>query len=544
MKKFSLSKERFSFFKILCLFISIFAVSACGGGDKKPSQSTVKVNKKSVGGADSKITIQAASTDGSISTQNISFSPNVTTACDSKWVIRILGIHRSRQLLPTLMHSASCKTANGTTKMFTSLTVKEGQAQSGMIIESILDASGKMVPKGSARKFEECLEMNGIAVSSDCSVVGALCRRDGNPSISGGFTKDMVAAIPDTNKRFRDWISQTNRSKFNDEQWLYDWANGDISKKPSMYVANKAIGNWELGKQDLVYSNEQNSYGLSLEASAGTHDGDSFLVVNRSDFSIDTKRGWLWACGAGHTLQNHATFNSATGKYAAICLTDLGSTLGKSDGYGGLWVKVEGNKSNGFLSIPVSKQNYAGGVTGILPLKDGGFLGVFAGTEATSPKQEFRDKGPTTKIGIARFDTVGKLVGNINWVVKDDDWFYSYPQLASLGNDKYLLGYAKMVRLSKRNELGIHAYGDAIRLPDSFHVIEIDQNGKKLTPEQTVKYGWGEQDRMVSLEDGKVAWAYIPKAQYSTETSGKKATLPKCDVNEISLNVYTNKSMK
>lgn len=387
--------------------------------------------------------------------------------------------------------------------------------------------------------------MHGIAARSDCSVVGALCRRDGNASKTARFTKDMVAAIPDANKRFKNWITQPGyKDNVNDEEWLYDWADGDISKKPNMYVANKAIGNWELGKQDLVYSNTQNSYGLSLEAAVGKHDGDSFLVVDRANFTINTKRGWMWACGAGHTLANHAVFNPASGKYGAICSTDLGTNsgadTGKSGGYGGLWVKVEkSGKGKGFLSIPVIKQNYAGGATGILPLADGGFLGVFAGAKATSPKQEYRDKGPTTAIGIARFDAEGNIVGDINWVVKDKDWFYSYPKLADLGNGKYLLGYAKMVRLSKRNALGSNVYGDAIRLPDSFHVMEIDASGKPLTKVQTVKHGWGEQDNMVTLEKGKVAWSYIPKAQYTTEAAGKKAKLPACRVNEVAINVYT-----
>lgn len=309
-----------------------------------------------------------------------------------------------------------------------------------------------------------------------------------------------------------------------------------------MYVSDKAIGNWEFGKQDLVYSDSQDSYGLSLEASVGFHDGDSFLVVKRSDFSIDTKRGWRWACGAGHTLFNHASFNPASGKYAAICGTDLGVTKDKKGGYGGLWVKVEGNKSQGFLSTAKHKYDYSGTVTGLLPLDDGGFLGVFSGLPATSKNQEFKRSGPTTKVGIARFDTEGKIVGSINWLVEDSDWFYSYPKLADLGDGKYLMGYAKMERLSNKDKI---SFGDAIRLPESFYVVEIDKDGRKLTAEQTVKYGWGEQDNMVSLGKGKVAWAYIPKAQFTpNSTDVSDQNLPGCNLNEISLNIYTSSEPK
>lgn len=535
MRNIVFRKIVFNVLKAMFAVAHVLLMTACGGKDNTDPDTS---NSQTANSKEVSITLAKASENSSVASQEITLPTNVTTACDSKWMVRILGIHRHRQLLPTLMHGASCKTPSGTRKMFTSLTVKEGKKTSGLVIESELDEStGYLKPTGVARRFDECIEMNGIAASSDCSVVGALCRRDGSDSKDQPFTKDMVASIPNANKRFRDWITQAKRSNLNDEEWLYDWADGQISKKPEMYVANKAIGNWEFGKQDLVYSDAQNSYGLSLEASVGVHDGDSFLVVERDTFSINPKRGWLWACGAGHTMFNHAAFNPATGKYAAICTTDLGSTADKKGGYGGLWVKVEGNKSQGFLSIPKKKMDFAGGVTGMLPLDDGGFLAAFAGTEATSKNQSFKSDGPATKIGIARFDTVGKLVGPINWIVSDSDWFYSYPKLASLGNGKYLLGYAKMERLGNKSR---RTYGDAIRLPESFHVVEINKDGKKLNTGQTVKYGWGEQDNMVSLGDGKVAWAYIPKAQYTPNSTDKDTNLPKCAVNELALNVYTS----
>jgi hypothetical protein len=481
---------------------------------------------------------------GSVSSSTQSLSAGSTNACESPWTIRLLTYHPT-PVVPRKMYFASCTPPGGKTKLYTSITLKgaSGTTFSGAVYEEEVDpVSGALKPTGVERQFAECNEMHGIATKSDCSVVGVLCRRASRSSETNQSTKDMVAALTDSGKKA--WITQPGTAEQgeqrNDEEWLYDWADGNIAKPPATYVAHKAIGGWVYGSQALVYGETDNTYGLSLKATVfggGWHEGDALLIVDRSNFTINEKRGWHWGCAAGHTLFNHATYNPSTSQYAVTCGTDLGIDPKNAGGFGGVWTHTESREAQGYQSVPLYKSlTIGGGPTSLLPLADGGFIGVFAGIDgAVKANQDFRNEGAVTSIGFAHFDKNGTVVGSIKRVASAPGVFLSAPQLAPLGKGTYLLGYTKMAAFADKEKLKF-AYDDAFRIPTSYHVLEVDENGNALTQEQTLKgAGWGEQDQMVALGAGRVAWAYTPNAVME---NGKR---PSCESNQLALHVYTQK---
>ncbi|MBS2017586.1 MAG: hypothetical protein JST00_32195 [Deltaproteobacteria bacterium] len=443
--------------------------------------------------------------------------------------------------VPRRMYFDSCSAPGGETTFRISATITSAakpDQTSGAILEAILDpATGALKSKGAARLFPECVEMHGVASKSDCSMVGALCRRPTRTSETVASTKDMVAALPDEGQR--SWMTQPGSDALkqkNDEEWLYEWGNGDIAGMPATYVAHKAIGGWAYGRQALLYGQTDDSFGLSLKATVyggGTfHEGDAFLVVKRSDHSIDRSRGWYWGCAAGHTIFNHAAFNPATSEYGVTCGTDLGTDENNGGGFAGLWMHTEKGKARGYLSTAIHNSiRLGGGPTSLVPLADGGFLGVFtAAMGVTTPNVEYLVQGPVSSIGIARFDRQGAIVGQPKILVDGGSRFLSYPQLAPLGDGTFLLGYGEMASLATAN-----TDNDAVRLATTFKVFEIDAEGKALTPVQTLTggAGWGEQDEMVSLGKGRVGWAYTPNAA----REGTKN--PACASNQLALHVYT-----
>jgi hypothetical protein len=480
---------------------------------------------------------------GAVSSSSQALASGLTTACDSPWTIRLLTYHPT-PVVPRGMYFASCTPPSGKTKFYTSMTVQAGTTFSGAIAEQELDAAtGTLKPTGAERQFAECNEMHGIAAKSDCSVVGVLCRRASRSSETNRSTKDMVAALTDNDKKA--WMTQPGTpeqgKQRNDEEWLYDFADGNLAKAPAMYVAHKAIGGWEYGSQALVYGETDNTYGLSLKATVfgggGWHEGDAMLIVDRSNFAINEKRGWHWGCAAGHTLFNHATYNPSTSQYAVTCGTDLGIDPKNAGGFGGVWTHTEGHDAQGYQSVPLYKSlTIGGGPTSLLPLADGSFIGVFSGIDgAVTADQDFRNEGALTSIGFAHFDKNGAVIGKVKRIASAPGVFLSSPQLAPLGKGTYLLGYTKMAAFADKERLK-SAYDDAFRIPTSYHVLEVDENGNALTQVQTLKgAGWGEQDQMVALGAGRVGWAYTPNAVMENDKR------PSCESNQLALHVYTQK---
>ncbi|MDH5682571.1 MAG: hypothetical protein OEZ36_13355, partial [Spirochaetota bacterium] len=132
----------------------------------------------------------------------------------------------------------------------------------------------------------------------------------------------------------------------------------------------------------------------------------------------------------------------------------------------------------------------------------------------------------------------GKVRGKIRWIKSNKNSYLSFPQITFLGTDisgkdRYLLGYAIMKRLNKSYDND----DDSYRYPWAYYVQEIDVNGNTLTKSTKLKQsGWGEQDELVSLGMGRVAWAYIPKPTLKKDSNG--STLPSCNSYSLKLSVY------
>ncbi len=530
----------------LCLALPLAAWAGCGqNADVLSSQLGTPWAEGGAGGQSA----SALRGAGVVTTTALPMPSGFTNACEDPWTIRLLAYDPGPEV-PRRMYFASCTPPGGQPKLLVSVSVETsadagsgdgGPDVSGAVFEAELDASaGTLTPTGVERQFPECLEMHGIAAKSDCSVVGVLCRRATGSSLTDQPTKDMVAALPDAGQGGEQWwLTQPggpDAGQTNDEEWLYEWPDGIITGSPSTYVAHKAIGGWEYGSQYLVYGETDDTYGLSLKATVsgggGWHQGDAFLIVDRSSYSIDQSRGWFWGCAAGHTIFNHPTYNAATSQYAVTCGTDLGVNPSDASGYGGIWAHTEEGQSQGYLSVPIHDSiTLGGGPTSLLPLSGGGYLGVLAGVDgAITPNLDFQDQGPVTSIGLARFDANGVIVGSVRSIAATPGTFLSYPQLAPLGNGAYLFGYGEMVALADQDTW------DLLRVPAAYHVVEIDENGNALSEAQTlVGVGWGEQDQMMPLGDGRVGWAYTP----SPARNG--ATLPPCASSQLALNVYSQK---
>lgn len=486
---------------------------------------------------------------GTTTSSAVTVPGGLKTACESPWTIRLLH-YDPTPIIPRRMYFASCTTPSGTPRMFVSATVtsattvsSDGFAgTSGMVFAADLQGAN-LVQSGAARQLPECREMHGIAAKSDCSVVGVLCRRATNASKTGSPTKDMVAALTDVAKR--NWLTQpksTDGTTSSDEEWLYEWPTGDLAANPGTYVASKAIGSWEYGRQELLFGEKDNTYGLSLKSTVYgpdgnmRHEGDSLLIVDRSNYSINLSRGWTWGCGPGHTIFNHLAYNPATSQYAVTCGTDLGLDPSPA-GFAGVWMHPEKGTTKGVKNEAFWKSlSFGGGPTSLLPLDDGGYLGVLAGAStAVVPSTDFRNSGPVSSIGLARYDQNGNLVGSIKWVVVNSGTFYSYPQLVSLGNGTFLLGYGEMVTLAAQQEAAAanKNIDDSFRIPSAFHVMQVDSSGAPLGPDQTLSNtGWGEQDQLVSLGAGRVGWAYLPSP---TRLDNKN---PACLSPSLQLSVY------
>ncbi|MBF0442451.1 MAG: hypothetical protein HQK54_11145, partial [Oligoflexales bacterium] len=322
-----------------------------------------------------------------------------------------------------------------------------------------------------------------------------------------------------------------------DEEWLYEWSDGNIQNNPKKFVVHKAIGSWEYGNHYLILGEEDNTYGMSLKTMVfgpdgkSKHDGDAFGIISRSDYSLLTGRSRMWSCASGHTLFNHPSFNPATKKYAVMCGTDL-PALGTSGAGGGFWMRVEGKNAEGFADASLYKSlSISGGPTSLQPLADGGFIGVFAGINGKPDSSvNFRDKEPASSIGLVRFNPDGKPSGSIKWLVSKPRTFLSYPQLVPFGDGTYLVGYAEMKNLDSSAE-----YKHEYSIPQNYYLMEIDQEGKPLSDAVKLSAaGWGEQDQIMPMGKGRAVWAYIKNPAYE----GKNVQ-PPCRSAELQLSVYS-----
>ncbi len=468
---------------------------------------------------------------GTISSANDVLDGSRVTANEHRYVIRILDLHPG-SVVPGRIYADSC-VYNGQRKIFASLSTKAtagATTRAGTIISANVSSTGA-VSGFSHRDFPECKEMNGIAVTSDCSTVAALCRR---PSSATGSTKDLVASL--TNTTWKDWLTANTAD---DHMWLYEWKNAAVAPLPAAptnrYVVSKAIGGgWEYGHQNLVLSGSH--YGISMKSATGgttQHQADSFVVVSRTAPAIDTTRGWLWACAEGHTLSNRPAVNPQ-GAFAALCTTDW---HGVASDYtkGGIWMHVENQSKTLVRSIyrsTLSTNRFNGGATSLVALSGGGFLGVFAATDGTTTLP--------TKIGMVRLNSVGAVVWQ-KWLRESPGYFLSYPQLVSLGNDnagapRFLVGWGRMMQYVNASTFDSPSPNDSQRIASIYSLQEFDANGDAKSELRAVTHGWGEQDQMVSLGKGRAGWIYTPNPAFSTP-------LPTPTSTSLQWTTYTSTSM-
>ena len=512
---------------------AIALLGACDGGNDEvrggPESSAGSGGSEPIGGAWPAGGTAGATptyTPGTVLSSSTALPDGEPTCCEHEWTIRALHYHPGATT-PRRMYFSACDTAGATPTMWVSLAVgvnaqhPEEDPSSGALIETRLDSgTGTLVPTGVARRFPECVWMEGVATSDDCSTIGVLCRRKYGDA---DFDFDSLATHAD-----KDWMTQPDCA--DQEMWLYEWTNGDITTEPGKYVVHRAVGTgWEYGNNTL-HLGDDNTYGIGVKARVfggdTCHEADAFLVMDRADHHL-TSRGWSWACGTGHTLFNHPTYNPATQKYAVLCGTDAsnhGSPLG------GLWMRVEDGTANEFHTVNYEGLRIKGGVGALRPLADGGYLGAIIGIDGGVTAQDTIPLEPPTSIGLARFDAAGSLVGQIHRVAAAETKYLSYPQLAPLGNGRYLLGYGEMYDLARPDDMN----DDAYRVPLAYFVLEIDESGTPLTEPQLLDgVGWGEQDQMVALGDGRVGWAHIPNPTL------ENLVVPSCNSPTLQLSTYS-----
>ena len=477
---------------------------------------------------DRRITIDPDAGPRSLNTLLETLPDGEPTCCEREWIIRMLHYHPAA-VVPRRMYFASCNTDSATPTMFVSLSLGENRVHpepdpsSGAILETVFDSTTGRFEVRREHRFEECVWMEGITASSDCSTVAALCRRSRGDT---DFDFDSLATHAN-----HEWMTQARCAK--QEMWLYEWNNGDITSAPEKFVVHRAVDTeWEYGNNYLRLAEDQNTYGIGVKArvfgGGGCHEADAFLVMDRSDHRF-TGRGYHWACAFGHTLSNRPVFNPVTGQYALLCGTDGSHTGGPLAGY---YFRLEDRPAREFLQTSYQGIQSKGGPGGVLALPDGSYLAVLSGVPGSVRPTNSIPLRPPTSIGIARFSSEGAPMGPVKWVVSMANTYLSYPQLASLGGGRFLLGYGEMKRLN----LAADNTDESYRAPWEYWVVEIDANGDKLTqPMRLEGVGWGEQDEMVSLGPGRVGWAYIPNPTLRADN-----TIPPCNSRALQLSAYVS----
>jgi len=171
-----------------------------------------------------------------------------------------------------------------------------------------------------------------------------------------------------------------------------------------------------------------------------------------------------------------------------------------------------------------------GSPTVLQPLPNGNFLGVLVGHPDDVEDWQL---WAATKIGLAEFDgTSGRLVRDIKWIVSDSDHYLGHAQLGIIGEDRFLLGYARLYELGGPTDNGRNQ--PAFQIPTQYYALEIDSQGNALTEITELDgVGWGDQDQWTHLGDGQVAWAYVPEP-----VLGPDGGVPSCSFDTLQLSSY------
>ena len=435
------------------------------------------------------------------------------------------------------MYFDSCDTDTPTPRLLSSYTVGPKNPDgidptSGALTVSVFNPETGALEVESTHHFPECRSMHGVATAGDCSTVAVLCRIE---NTAQGYDHDAVADHPSS-----DWLTNENvcgnTDKMNDHMWLYEWPDGDLDQPPTKVIVHKSIGSWEYGQNYLRYGENDGTYGVALKTTVGStddcHEADSYMVLDRSDYSL-TNRGWDWACATGHTTHNRPAYDPETQKYAMLCSTDW-SDAGDPDKVAiSFRMEDEGNDTEIHYASRYNGLWLKGGAGPLIPRAGGGFLGIIVGEPA--PVTGGYDDTIPTELGLVRFDAAGGQEGDVTWVAQHDDSYYSWPQLASLGDGRYLLAWGAGLRVS--DALSGAERNISLRIPWTYWMMEIDEQGNALTdPVEVPDAGWGEVNEMVPLGPGRVAWSYAPDAALDPETGA----VPPCNQDTLVHYVYTS----
>jgi hypothetical protein len=541
--------------------------------------------------------VAAATAAGVITSTRQTLLDNAPVACEWEWTIRLLAPSAINAMLPRRMYHASCSThrsnntnTNGTvtttTKMFTSYTVGTDRDETrGAITVTVLDAPDNRWRVEGTFAFPECISMHGIAAMNDnCGTVAALCLRRSSAE-NDDYQFDPVTRHPEA-----DWISSRDgaycqkKSKNDPQQqlpnrqmWLYEWENADLSQPPTnKVVVHKSMGAgaWDYGQNYLRYGD--NTYGIALKTTTSdcVHEGDSFLVLDRTDWTFQKQqvddhdnnyhhrhyRGWTWGCAKGHIIHNRPAYDAVSRRYAVLCSSDWNEQEKESVGcevalryddqprativhhvprYGPLWIK--------------------GGAGPLVARPNGGFVGIVVGEPPEQQRSRrwrrrggngYYDDTTPVQLGLLRVTADGKVLP-ILWNVvvphEQQQYYLSWPQLAWLGEgDRYFLGWARGYQSCAKYDNDDRDV--SLRHPWAYFVMEISGDGDVLVPAQDVSaagVGWGEVNEMVTIGPGRVGWSYVPRSlrrsdSASSSSSNFSLAAPNCNQNQLVHYVYTS----
>ena len=458
-------------------------------------------------------------------------------ACEHNWTIRLLRPFPdwSEGHKPRRMYTASCDTDTPTPRLLSSYTVgrKDPGDTTGALTSSIFNQDTGALEVEATHHFPECKSMHGVASAADCSTVAVLCRI---PNTATGEDHDPVASYSNA-----DWITNENTCgntmKMNDHIWLYEWPDGDLSRPPVKVIVHKSFGSWEFGENYLRYGENDDTYGIALKTTVGDvadgvcHEGDSYMVLDRANFTF-TQRGWDWACATGHTIHNRPAYDPVTKKYGMLCSTDWNGdgTQGEVE----VAFRREDQGKQVIQHIPRYDSPWIKGGAGPIVARDGGgFLGIIVAEPP--PRGAGYDSTTPTELGLVTVDAEGALVGDVNWIARNAASFLSWPQLAPLGDDRYLLAWGEGYRVGTSENQADRDF--SLSYPWSYWMMEIDGNGAALTEAAEVSTaGWGEVNEMVPFGDGRVAWTYVPEARRLPDID----EAPDCNQTALVHYVYTS----
>jgi len=384
-----------------------------------------------------------------------------------------------------------------------------------------------------------CFEMGEVAVSSDCSVVGVLCRSKTPPSEVAGVV-DFV-----TDSGVDSWGFTNEVTDFsgggegrNDAMYLLEFTgNGAASRTnhgaSSTVRVNAAIGGWMYGNWAISLDSASQTYVIDLKVTVGSHEGSMNVAIDRASWSWNRALSSGYACGTGHTMANQLTYSPELGTWARLCWTD-----GNDDQQGGVWahyfqtIESEQTERSQILTLPEARNvRGMGGVASIVSLGAQGWIGVGyrpLPAHAANPNEE--QQLTVTLVNLpsssndcgsqcTTFTDLPELPGRALWNYDGAHGALGFVNAQrSRGADELLIGYATRIN---RN-------GGNWPAPE-YRVAKVNTAGEILTTQKLQDVGWGEEDMWVRLSNGCVAFPFVwdsaPGAEYGNNGGvGEAAT--------------------